>query len=805
MNRLRTWLHIVVSVLLIFGVFPALPASASSSSVVPINWSSFTGGNPTDANSLRVLNIMLNTNKYALTTWWTNKGFAGQTGSYLTFGGVAEPNIRPPASEALALAVSIKTGAYNATATGVTLTNAKAIATKLTASLAYRHRVNTTGGWGNDWQTAFWAYLAGTAGYLLWDDLSATDQEYIRKMVEYEANRFNSYTVPYYRNEAGTILSPGDTKAEENAWNSSLLQLATAMMPDHANWYVWMNKNIELMISAYSRPSDTGNTLVLHGNTVANWLNGSNANEDGTVINHSIVHPDYMNSYTQLLNAPLLYTLAGMETPQAALFNAEIVYDALVDVNFSSPPYGAPGGTIYVDGSSNIYYPQGNDWGTMRRMHFAYMDAAADAFGFDSLVSQKGAYWEPYHAQMVLDMQNRAGHTDGHTYEATSEDTYAGREEWVAQFAGRDYLTKWIMNQDKYVLTNKTYSAPGGGGAIPLSYNFEDGTSSGWSPISGTWNVVTDGTKVYKQTNTTGEALSVAGDATWSNYTVEAKVKLYDAIANNGTGIIGRYFDNSNYYLLRLVTTGKVQLYKKSAGAFTLLQEANLTVSTNTTYTLKLAMSGSSISGFVNGSQMVSTTDTGISSGKIGLRSYNQTASIDDVAITLDLITSDNFEDGDASGWTPTAGTWSVVTDGSKVYKQTSTSGEAVSVTGSSSWSNYSVQAIMKLYDAPANNASGIIGRYADNDNYYLFRLTTTGQVQLYKKSGGTFTLLQDAPMTVNINTPYTLKLTFSGSSINGFVNGSSMISVTDTSISSGKIGLRTYKQTASFDDVTVN
>ncbi|MGG1554892.1 family 16 glycoside hydrolase [Paenibacillus ferrarius] len=808
MISFRKWFTLLLAVALLLGALPAHHAEASSIAVVPIDWSSFTAGNPTDSNSLRVRSLLLNSNKYALTTWWTNKGFAAQSGAYLTFGGVDEPNIRPPASEALALAISLKTGAYDASATGVTQANALAIAKKLTASLAYQHKVTTASGWGNGWQTAFWAYLAGTAGFILWDDLSATDREYVRTMVEYEANRFNSYTVPYYRNKSGTIISAGDTKAEENAWNSSLLQLATAMMPDHPNWSLWMNKNIELMISAYSRPSDTTSTRVLHGKTVAQWLNGSNANEDGTVVNHNIIHPDYMTSITQLFNAPLLYTLAGKPTPEAFLFNADVVYDSLVDLNFASPPYGSPGGTIYVDGSSSIYYPQGNDWGTMRRMQFAFIDATAAAFGFDTLASQKGSYWEPYHAQMVLDMQNRAGHTDGHTYEATAEDTYAGREEWVAQFAGRDYLTKWMMGQNKYALTNQAYpvpSAPAPGD--PFNYSFEDGTAGGWTPVNGTWNVVTDGaSKVYKQTATSGESLSVVGDSSaWRNYSLEATVKLYDSIANNASGIVGRYADNDNYYLFRLTTTGKAQLYRKSAGSFTLLQETAMTVTTGTAYTLKLQMNGNSLAGYVNGSLMVSASDSTISAGRIGFRTYNQTASIDNVAVVLSLPYSDNFEDGDAYSWAPTTGTWSVVTDGNAVYKQTATGGEAVTITGNSAWSNYAVQANVKLYDALSFNASGVIARYQDADNYYLFRITTDDVVQLYRKSGGAFTLLQDAPLTVNTGTTYTLKLALSGSSITGYVGGVPLISVTDSTIASGKIGFRTYKQTASFDEVSVN
>ncbi len=105
-------------------------------------------------------------------------------------------------------------------------------------------------------------------------------------------------------------------------------------------------------------------------------------------------------------------------------------HDALVDLNFTAgtTPYPQaaviqnPGGKIFTTGSSAIYYPNGNDWGTDRRMHFAALDAMAEAFGFDTLASNGGSYWEPYHAQRVADMQARF--TDGHTYGAGTEDTY---------------------------------------------------------------------------------------------------------------------------------------------------------------------------------------------------------------------------------------------------------------------------------------------------------------------------------------------------------------------------------------------
>jgi len=454
----RKRIIVPIAVLAIGGsLLSPLSAQASDDSVVPIAWTDFTAGLPSDANSVRLAGILNNTNKFALTTWYnTVKNYDAQVGAYLYLGGTGQDQIRPPASEALALAISIKTGAYDPAATGVSLADAKAVAIRLLTSVAYRHAINSSGGWANGWQTAAWAAYAGSAGWMMWDDLTATDREYVRRMVEYEANRFNG-TPALYWNPAG-----GDTRADDDGWNAQLLQLATAMMPDHMNYPQWSARSLEYMIAVSSRPGDAASGTVINGRPLSSWIPSGkyNINSDGTLINHDMVHPDYMVSFTNCAYAALLYSLAGRPTPAAAMFNAEYNYDALVDLDFvaGTQPYPqagvvlAPGGTSYVDGSGDIYYPNGNDWGTSRRIHFALADAQADAFGLDSLASQKGAYWEPYHAQAVADMQARG--SDGRTYYYPDEDTYNGREEWVALLASQAYLTKWVIHQGAYSLEN---------------------------------------------------------------------------------------------------------------------------------------------------------------------------------------------------------------------------------------------------------------------------------------------------------------------------------------------------------------
>ncbi|MFI6485923.1 hypothetical protein ACIBH1_49050, partial [Nonomuraea sp. NPDC050663] len=426
--------------------------------VTPIDWSRFTHPAPTDANSVRMAAILRNALRYGLKTWWPAKGFPTSAQTYLNLGGTGEMHVRGPADEALALAIALRTGAYDAASAGdVPAAEASRRTALLAGSIAYRHRANSVNGWGDAWQSAMWAAYAGFAGWLMWDQLSADDRAHVARMVEHEANRFVDYRVPYYRNAAGTITSPGDTKAEENAWNAMVLQLATAMMPDHPHHTAWMNKNRELMLSAFSRPSDLTRTTVVDGRPIRDWLDGSNIDEDGVIVNHSRVHPDYSTTVSLNAQAALVYSMAGQATPRSAMWNADVVYDALVDRNWVAgsafPPGGAvrqPGGTVYVDNSEHIYYPQGNDWGTDRRIQPTLLDVQAAAFGFDRLASQKGGYWEQLHGQRVLDMQRRSA--DGRTYQTPGEDTYAGREELVAATAAQAWLTKWIIAQGVYRL-----------------------------------------------------------------------------------------------------------------------------------------------------------------------------------------------------------------------------------------------------------------------------------------------------------------------------------------------------------------
>ena len=103
------------------------------------------------------------------------------------------------------------------------------------------------------------------------------------------------------------------------------------------------------MVSAYAAKQDwESNDTVIDGKPVKDWLNGYNLRDDGAVVNHNLIHCDYMACIMLNLRAYLTQPLAGQPVSQAARFNANRVYRALVTQDWPSPPYEPPGGTMYI-------------------------------------------------------------------------------------------------------------------------------------------------------------------------------------------------------------------------------------------------------------------------------------------------------------------------------------------------------------------------------------------------------------------------------------------------------------------------
>ncbi|HWW42889.1 hypothetical protein [Pedobacter sp.] len=426
--------------------------------VMPIYWSKFQKKTPHNKLTTTVKATLLNVNKFALTAWYNDiKKYRPDSNGYLDLKSKSKINeyrYRFPASMSFGIAIAIKTGIYDPAITGVSLREAKDKAILMLSSVAYDHKANDHRKvWGGDWQAAHWAYDAGYAAWLLWDDFSEKDQANILKMIVSEADRFLPTIPLYYKDSKGKVIFKGDSKIEEDAWNAELLYLAAVMLPNHPHSGKWLHKAIEYLIAATALPSDLQNPRIIHGRPVSSWVQGSNMEEPGFVINHGIIHPMY-NALASMINAPIVFSLAGRATPEAAQFNLDKIYYSVTTHRFSSPPYKEPGGTMYREGTAEVYYPEGSDWGVNVYDTYANLDIAAFTYGWDRLAqNHKGEYWAKLHADKVLEQQKRFA--DGHTYAGDLEDSYPGREEAIATRMGAAWMTIWLQQQVPVVYDNK--------------------------------------------------------------------------------------------------------------------------------------------------------------------------------------------------------------------------------------------------------------------------------------------------------------------------------------------------------------
>ncbi|WP_328464315.1 pectate lyase [Actinoplanes sp. NBC_00393] len=172
---------------------------------------------------------------------------------------------------------------------------------------------------------------------------------------------------------------------------------------------------------------------------------------------------------------------------------------------------------------------------------------------------------------------------------------------------------------------------PSASAATLFDDNFEDG-ANGWSKSGGNWAVVSDGSKVYRQSKADSELARVfAGETSWTNYSVQAKVKPV-SLGSGLAGVAARASGSSTMYRLALTGAGKAELQAVKGSAITALGSAAVSNLTSW-HTLKVDVSGSTVTGYVDGVKVASGTGALAGTGRIGLVTSYASASFDDVSV----------------------------------------------------------------------------------------------------------------------------------------------------------------------------
>ncbi|TYO95124.1 LamG domain-containing protein [Desulfallas thermosapovorans] len=112
----------------------------------------------------------------------------------------------------------------------------------------------------------------------------------------------------------------------------------------------------------------------------------------------------------------------------------------------------------------------------------------------------------------------------------------------------------------------------------------------------------------------------------------DCEIVLTSDQAQDG-GIIARYQDNNNYYLLALyddsgvAPTQNIRLYKRVGGTYTSLAYADVTWPRGTSKQIKFTLHGSRLEAYFDGVKVISVTDTTFTGGGVGLRHHGSTGS----------------------------------------------------------------------------------------------------------------------------------------------------------------------------------
>jgi hypothetical protein len=356
--------------------------------------------------------------------------------------------------------------------------------------------------------------------------------------------------------------------------------------------------------------------------------------------------------------------------------------------------------------------------------------------------------------------------------------------------------------------------------------NFDRTTGLGtnWAVQHGSFT--TDGNFAVAGTMTgsgTGNWAAVVPALNTNNYSVSADLTVPSG--SLFSGVVARSSDSLNFdrslYAAQLSTDGSVHLYRRNDWTWTQLASAAAGIVSNTSYNVRLIVSGASpvhLEAWVNGVQKIVFDDSSasqITTGVPGIENYDTNVKYDNFTVTVAPLFVDDFNrtTGLGAAWAVQHG--SFTTDGNFAVAGTMTgsgTGNWAGLNTSLGTSNYSV--IADLIVPSGSLFSGLVARSSDPANFdrnlYSAQIATDGSVYLYRRNDWNWTELAATASGVVANTSYNLKLVVSGSSpvhLEVWLNGVQKIIFDDSSasqITTGIPGMENYDTNVKYDNFTV-
>ncbi len=386
-------------------------------------------------------------------------------------------------------------------------------------------------------------------------------------------------------------------------------------------------------------------------------------------------------------------------------------------------------------------------------------------------------------------------------------------------------------------------TAPGAGSALATD-TFQRPNQAFWGTASDgqTWGGDANTSTAFSISGNTGKVTNAGTsiNAVLGPSTGDADVRMTGSLSafgsNANIGPVARWTDGNNWYKAFTDGAGLV-IQKKVGGVLTNIANTPFPATAGTLYTIELSVVGATLKASIwpasatpPANWMLTVNDTSLTSGRTGMRLYTLagTATVASfqsgvpstqpppptstttttAAPAGSSLGTDTFQRSNQVFWgTASDGqTWAGDANTSNVFSISGNTGRVTNagaviynaVLGAGS-SNVKVQMTGSL-STFANNANiGPVARWTDGNNWYKAFTDGAGLV-IQKKVAGALTNIASKPYAATGGTLYTIDFQVVGTTLNASIYPAGttppatwMITVNDTSLTSGRTGMRFY------------
>ena len=349
-------------------------------------------------------------------------------------------------------------------------------------------------------------------------------------------------------------------------------------------------------------------------------------------------------------------------------------------------------------------------------------------------------------------------------------------------------------------------------------WNTSDGTEYGASLVDGVYRMYLNSANWMVW----AESSMITDD----NIIMELDTELVSGSVENNQGMICRYSDDNNFYMLTIGNDGWVEIMKIFQGVQTsLFGEFTDGLVDPVRNHLQGFCIGDRLVLYVNGELGADVRDSDLASGDAGLiiGSYDNpqvTVNFDNFLVyeaigdfPTDYIPEPTQATGElpdlANDWnetfsddfdTPNKGNWTIFNESAVVsewrngrfaFDFNEAMMTATSITNDLDLSDVVVQMEVYRVGDVIENDMGLVCRYQDQDNYYSMSFGNDDYVTIYKTVAGTWTALFNEFVDTDLSGDYhQMTISCIGTELSLFIDGNLMAKVNDSELSTGDVGL---------------